>query len=282
MSIRIITDSGSDLTQAEARQLNITVLPLKISFGSEEYLDGVTLSQHEFYEKLVETDELPHTSQLTPYDYEAAFQEIVDAGDTAVCITLSSGLSGCYQSASIGATDYDGKIRVIDSQHLSISQRVLVEYAVRLRDAGKSLDEIVEAVTAQRDKTHVIALLDTLEYLKKGGRITPAAAALAGVLSIKPVVTVQDGRFAMLGKARGSKNANNLLTEFIKKTGDIDVENPMCLGYAGLSDTLLQKYLHDHASAYEDHKDKVPVSIIGSAIGTHVGPGTIAFAFMTK
>lgn len=282
MSIRIMTDSGCDMTQAEAQQLNVTVLPLKISFAGVEYLDGVTMSQTEFYERLIETDELPHTSQLSPYDYETAFKEAVDAGDSVICITLSSGVSGCYQSASIGAEDYEEQVRIVDSETLSVAQRVLVEYAVRLRDAGKSLDEIVDTLNRDKDKVHVIALLNTLEYLKKGGRISPAAAAIAGVLSIKPVVTVQDGKFAMLGKARGSKNANNLLNEYIHKAGELDLTKPLCIGYTGLSDSLLRKYLEDYVDEYQEHKDEVPVSIIGSAIGTHVGPGAIAFAFMTK
>lgn len=282
MSIRIITDSACDMTQADAQRLGVTVLPLKISFGTTEYLDGINLSQHEFYEKLIETDEPPHTSQLSPYDYEMAFREAAAAGDSVICITLSAGLSGCYQSASIAAAEYEDTVRIIDSATVCVAERVLVERAVHLRDAGKSLDEIADTLRAETSKVHVIALLDTLEYLRKGGRISAAAAAAGSLLSIKPVVTVQDGKVAMLGKARGSRSANNLLTEFIQREGAIDFDKPLAVAYSGLSDSLLHKYMQDHTFLYEDYQGEIPVSIIGSAIGTHVGPGAIAFAFMTR
>lgn len=282
MSIHIITDSACDLTQEEARELEVTVLPLKISFGNDEYLDGINLSQSEFYEKLVETDELPRTSLLSPFDYADTFYHATQDGDSVICITLSSGLSGCWQSATIASRDFEGQVQVVDSQSVCVGQRVLVERAVQLRAEGKSVEEIVTVLEAEKDRVHVIALLDTLEYLKKGGRITAAAAAAGSLLSIKPVVTVQDGKVAMLGKARGSRNANNLLTEFIQKAGEIDFSRPLAIAYSGLSDNLLRKYMQDHEYLYADYEGTIPVSIIGSAIGTHVGPGAIAFAFMTK
>lgn len=282
MSIRIITDSASDLTQEDAKRLGITVLPLKIAFGTEEYLDGINLSQTQFYERLIETDELPRTSQLSPFDYSDAFYQATRNEEAVICITISSALSGCYQSASIAARDFDGKVRIVDSMSVCVGQRILVDRAVRLRDQGLSADEITEALEAEKDRTHVIALLDTLEYLKRGGRISAAAAVAGSLLSIKPVVTVQDGKVAMLGKARGSRNANNLLTEFIQKAGEIDFSKPLAVAYSGLSDNLLQKYMVDHTYLYEEYEGPIPVSMIGSAIGTHVGPGAIAFAFMTK
>lgn len=283
MSIRIITDSACDLTQAEARAMNVQLLPLKIAFGSTEYLDGINLSHQEFYERLVETDELPRTSQLTPYDYSDAFYEATKpAGDEVLCITLSGALSGCYQSARVAAQHFDGRVHIIDSQNVCVGQRVLVEYAVRLRAAGRSIDEIISELEAARDKVHVIALLDTLEYLRKGGRISAAAAAAGSLLSIKPVVTVRDGEVVMLGKARGSRNGNNLLTEMIEREGAIDFNRPLAVAYSGLDPSLLEKYMVDHKSLYEGYEDRVPMSRIGSAIGTHVGPGAIAFAFMTE
>lgn len=282
MNIEIITDSACDLTQEEAQAMGVRVLPLKISFGSEEYLDGINLSRTAFYEHLVETDELPHTSLLSPYDYTSAFDEAVKGDKAVICITLSSGLSGCWQSATIAAGDYEDQVHVVDSRSVCVGQRLLVERAVQLREEGRSVDEIVHILEANRDRIHVIALLDTLEYLKKGGRISAAAAAAGALLSIKPVVTVQDGKVAVLGKARGSRNANNLLTEFIQREGAIDFTMPLAVAYSGLSDSLLQKYMQDHTYLYDSYEGDIPVSIIGSAIGTHVGPGAIAFAFMTK
>lgn len=282
MSIRILTDSACDMTQEEAKQYNIEILPLKIIFGDREYLDGITLKQEEFFEKLIETDELPHTSQLSPFEYEKAFQRIVDEGDTAICITLSSDLSGCFQSASVAAENFGEKIRIVDSKNACIGQRILVELAAVLRNLGKPAEEIVSVLNEEKKKVRVIALLDTLEYLKKGGRISAAAALAGSILSIKPVVAIQDGKVALLGKARGSRNGNNLLTEFIQKEGEIDFERPLCLAYSGLSNKLLQKYLKDHEFLYRDYKENLPVSLIGSAIGTHIGPGAIAFAFFVK
>lgn len=282
MSIRILTDSACDMTQEEAKQYNVEILPLKIIFGDREYLDGITLKQEEFFEKLIETDELPHTSQLSPFEYEKAFQRIVDEGDTAICITLSSDLSGCFQSASVATENFGEKIRIVDSKNACIGQRILVELAAVLRNLGKPAEEIVSVLNEEKKKVRVIALLDTLEYLKKGGRISAAAALAGSILSIKPVVAIQDGKVALLGKARGSRNGNNLLTEFIQKEGEIDFERPLCLAYSGLSDKLLQKYLKDHEFLYRDYKENLPVSLIGSAIGTHIGPGAIAFAFFVK
>lgn len=282
MSIKILTDSACDMTQEEAKNIHVEVLPLKILFGTEEYLDGISLSHEQFFEKLIETDELPHTSQLSPFEYENAFRKITEAGDTAICITLSSELSGCYQSACIGAEEFGDSVKIVDSQNACIGQRILTELAAILRDEGKSADEIVARLNEEKKNIRVIALLDTLEYLKKGGRISAAAAMAGSLLSIKPVVSIKEGKVALLGKARGSKNGNNLLTEFIQKEGKIDFKKPLCLAYSGLSDKLLQKYTNDHTFLYQDYKEQLPISLIGSAIGTHIGPGAIAIAFFKK
>lgn len=282
MSIKILTDSACDMTQEEAKKIHVEVLPLKILFGTEEYLDGISLSHEQFFEKLIETDELPHTSQLSPFEYENAFRKITETGDTAICITLSSELSGCYQSACIGAEEFGDSVKIVDSQNACIGQRILTELAAMLRDEGKSADEIVARLNEEKKNIRVIALLDTLEYLKKGGRISAAAAMAGSLLSIKPVVSIKEGKVALLGKARGSKNGNNLLTEFIQKEGKIDFQKPLCLAYSGLSDKLLQKYMNDHTFLYQDYKAQLPISLIGSAIGTHIGPGAIAIAFFKK
>ena len=172
--IWIITDSASDIVDNQREDLMI--LPVNITFGEEEFQDGVTLTHRMFYEKLVESDELPVTSQVPPFAFEEAYEKVKAAGGQAIVITLSSKLSGTYQSANIAAGRYEDVVRVIDSENASIGERALVEYALRLKDQGASFDEIGE--TLERDKTRIrlIALLDTLEYLKKGGRISKAAA----------------------------------------------------------------------------------------------------------
>ena len=279
MNIRIITDSGCDMLPPYAP--NLTVLPLTITFGEESFLDGVELDHHRFYEKLIEGEELPTTSQIAPAAFEEAFQRAVDAGEAVVCVTLSSKLSGTYQSACIGAEGFGGKVRVVDSENASIGQHALVEYALRLKDAGLGFEEIVERLEADKKRIRLIALLDTLEYLKKGGRISKAAAMAGSLLSIKPVIAIQCGEVAILGKARGSKQGNNLLAEQIRQTGGIDFEKPFVLGYTGLSDAILQKYIKDHESFWKSSVDGLETSSVGGTIGTHIGPGAIGVAFFS-
>jgi len=280
MSVRIITDSASDISRAEAKQWDIRVLPLKTIFGQEEYLDGVTLDHEGFYQKLIETDTLPTTSQLSPFDYEEAFRLAEEAGEEVVCITLSSKLSGCCQSARIAAEEHPGVV-IVDSLNVCIGERILVELAIRLRDDGFSAAEIAEELEQAKGKIRLIALLDTLEYLKKGGRISAATAFAGTLLSIKPVITVKEGEVAILGKARGSRNGSNMLMTLAAESG-IDFALPLCLAYSGLSDALLRKYMADSAHLYQDYTGELPISTIGSTIGTHVGPGAIALAYFSK
>ncbi len=281
MNVRIICDSACDITQEQAKELGIMVLPLKILWAGEEYLDGVTMKTKEFFEKLIETDELPTTSQLSPYDYEQVFREVVEAGDTAVCFTISSKLSGTFQSANIANEDYEDKIIVVDTLNAALGQQIIVKRAIELRDSGKTAKEIADIINEEKKKVKVIALIDTLEYLKKGGRISQAAAMAGAVLNIKPVVAIVDGEIAVLGKARGSKNGNNKLMELVKKDG-IDFTRPFLLTYAGLNDDLLQKYIQDSSSLYEGKIDTLPITPMGSVIGTHVGPGAIGVAFFAE
>lgn len=280
MKIRIITDSASDMSANESNHL--TVLPMTVTFGDVEYLDGITLSSIEFYEKLIESDELPTTSQITPYDYEKAIKEALQAGETPIIITLSSKLSGTCNSARIAASEFDEPVYVVDSENVCIGQRILVEYALRLIEEGKTAQAIVDALEESKKKICLIALLDTLEYLRKGGRVSNVVGVVGGMLSIKPVIAVQDGEIAVLGKARGSKNANNLLTEQIKEAGGIDYDMPYVAAYTGLDDTLVQKYLKDYEDTWKVHTDEIRVKIVGSTIGTHAGPGAIAVAYFRK
>lgn len=280
MAIRIITDSASDITQVEAAAWGVQVLPLRTIFGQEEFLDGITIDHETFFQKLIESDVLPTTSQLSPFQYEEPFRQAAEAGDEVVCITLSSKLSGCYQSASIAAEDLP--VVLVDSLNVTVGERLLVERAVQLRDQGLSAQEIGQQLETEKSQIRLIALLDTLEYLKKGGRISSAAALAGSLLSIKPVIAVEDGEIAILGKARGSKNGNNMLMTLVEKNGGINFEMPYCLAYSGLSDALLRKYIADSQSLYSGRAEHLPVSTIGSTIGTHAGPGAIAVAFFSN
>ena len=263
MSVRIITDSASDISQEWAKDWSITVLPLKVRFGEEEFLDGVTLSNREFYERLIETDEIPKTSQITPFEYSSHFEKAVKAGEQVVCFCLSSGVSGSFQSACVAAQEFEGDVFVVDTQQFCISEAIIVERAVQMRDQGMSAAQIYTAIEEEKKDAHVLAIFNTLEYLKLGGRISAAAAFAGGLLSLKPVLTIEDGvvkilgkaRVKILGKARGSRNGNNMLTEFAEKLGGIDFERPFCFGYTGFSDETLKKYIHDSARLYADKLD---------------------------
>lgn len=280
MAIRIITDSASDIVAPQRRE--VTVLPMSIAFGEREYLDGVDLTHREFYERLVEGEELPVTSQISPGAFEDAFRAAVDAGETVVAVTLSGKLSGTWQSACLAAQEFPGQVYVVDSQSAAIGERILVERAVELLDQGLEAMAIARRLDMEKKDVRLVALLDTLEYLKRGGRISPSIALVGGLLSIKPVIAVERGEVALLGKARGSKNGNNLLMEEIQKTAGIDFDRPYRLGYTGLSDSLLQKYIADSRALWEGHGDSLPICTVGGTIGTHVGPGAVAVAFFCK
>lgn len=277
MGIRIIVDSGSDMAGNESQYLK--VVPLTITFGETQYKDGVTLSHKEFYEKLVASDALPKTSQVPPYDFEEAIREAVDAGETPIVITVSSKLSGTYNSARVAASSFDEKVYVVDSENVAMGERVLVQYALRMIEEGMEAKEIVEELERSKKKICLAALLDTLEYLRKGGRVSNVAGVVGGMLSIKPVVAIQDGEVTVLGKARGTKNGNKQLTQQIEAVGGIDFSKPYALGYSGLEDDLLQKYIKDTEEVWKKPAEELPIGTIGGTIGTHAGPGAFGFAF---
>lgn len=279
MNVRIIVDSTTDLAPELRGQ--VEVVPLTVSFGTEEYIDGVTITHEEFYSKLIESGVLPTTSQATPAAFAEVFEEVAAAGDSAVVITVASQLSGTCQSARIAAEDYDN-IYVVDSGSVTLGAGILAEYALRCARSGMTAAEIAGLLEKKKEDICLIAMLDTLEYLKKGGRISAAVAFAGGLLNIKPVVNVKDGVINMLGKARGSKQGNNLLVQEIEKTGGIDFDLPILLGYSGLSDALLKKYITDSAPLWENGIDTLRYTSIGSVVGTHAGPGAIAAAFFHK
>lgn len=279
--VRIITDSSADFTAEEEKQLDVTVIHMSVTFGDETYLDGVDLSPKEFYAKLIEGDTLPQTSQITPYNFEKVFKEVEEAGDSAVVITLSSEVSGTCQNAYMSAGSFEN-VFVVDSLNVTVGEQCLVRLACGLRDNGLSAREISEKLNEAKKNIKVLALLDTLEYLKKGGRISGAAAMIGEVLSIKPVVSVVDGKIEIAGKARGSRNGNNLLMELVKKSGGIDFELPVVLGYSGLNDAMLNKYVEDSRALWEGEGEKLLRLVMGPTIGTHAGPGAVAIGFFAK
>ena len=281
--IKLMADSACDLEQTEADALGIALMPLSIRFGSEEYWDGVTLSHREFFEKLIETDEIPQTSQISDYRFEEAFASLTADGSEVIAVTLSSKLSGTHACAVRAAKKFPGKVYVVDSMNACLGERILVDYALRLIREGKlSAPEIAAELDEKKNKIQLLAVLDTLKFLRKGGRISTVTAFAGEMLSIKPVISVVKGEPKLIGKAMGSKKGNNLLNRLVDECGGIDFTMPYVLGYSGLSEDFLMKYLHDSEHLWKEHTDHVPYYLIGSTIGTHVGPNAIAVAFFAK
>ena len=275
MSVKIIVDSTTDMIPAVAERVGI--VPLTVHFGQQEYISGVDIDNQMFYEMLVESKDLPTTSQPTPFAFAKAYEEAVSAGHEVVCITCSGKLSGTNQSANIAADDFDGKVTVVDSNTITLSMGLLAQYALTLADQGLSAAQIAAALEQKKDKVRLLALVDTLEYLKKGGRVSPTVAFAGGLLNIKPLITVADGVIQVLGKARGSKQGNSLLDQEARKQG-IDLTMPMMVGYTGTDDTLLRKFQEEGSDFWKS----APTSQVGSVVGTHAGPGAVALAYFTE
>ena len=280
--VQLIVDSACDMQLDEANKLDVTLMPLRTNFGGEVFLDGVDLSHNAFFEKLTQEKVLPTTSQVPPYDYEKAYRDAQQAGRDALVITLSSKLSGTYQSAVIAAQEPGFDVTIVDSENVTAGERVLVDLAIRLRDEGLGAKEIAEQLEQAKKRLCIIGRVDTLEYLYRGGRLSKTSAIAGTLLNIKPVLTVKDGALSVLGKARGAKQSNNFLNEAIAKRGGIDFSMPLMLGYSGQSDAALQEYIAASRELWEGKLSQLPITSLGSTIGTHVGPGAVLVAFFAN
>lgn len=281
--VKIITDSGSDITQEEAKKLNICVIPIITVFSGVEYYDGVNISHEEFYKRLIDKKEYPKTTQVNPASYMKVFEKEISDGNEILCITLGSKLSGCYQSALIASSNFEkGKIHILDSNNVSVGQRNLVFLALDCLNKGMSVKQTFDILEEKKQYIVTIASLDTLEYLERGGRISKTTAIIGNMLSIKPVIELKNGTIKLIGKARGNKNAHNLLNKTLDKYGGIDFSLPISVGYSGLSSELLEKYLETNKDIYKNKINELPIYQIGAAIGTHCGPGTIVLSFFKK
>ena len=283
--IKILIDSASDITEEEARQKGIHMIPLEVRFGEDVYLDGVNLLPQEFLNKLIESNELPKTSQINEFRWTEQFEKLTANGDQVIAITISSKLSGTYNSAKAAATKFSGQVFVVDSLTAATGERVLCDYALRLVAEGKTAEVIHQELETIKHKVQVIAVVDTLKYLRKGGRISTLTAFAGELLSIKPVISVTNGEVKMVGKAMGSKKSNNLLMQLVQKCGGIDFNMPYGVIFSGYRDEYLRKYLEDSAVLWQEHvasMKEIPVYMYGSTIGTHVGPNALGVAFFAK
>jgi DegV family protein with EDD domain len=275
--VRIITDSTSDLTQERGERLGIDILPLTVHFGQESYRDGVDIGVREFYEKLSSSASLPTTSQVNPSDFESRFRQYTAAGDEVICLLISSGLSGTCQSACM-ARDLVGSasVFVVDTKSASFALGLLVEEAVRLRDAGRTASEIADTVGGLSRRLRLIAAVGTLKYLKMGGRLSATSAAVGGLLTIKPIVSVIDGRVEAIGKTRGRRAAFQYMLRYLQQH-PANPGYPVAFGHSNDPEALaacmdfFSPYLNTHTAHLGD---------IGSIVGTHAGPGAVGLAYI--
>lgn len=279
--IRILTDSTADFSLADAAALGVHVVPLAVHFGDEHYRDGIDLPLEQFYDMLASADKLPTTSQPSPEQFLIPFLEAKEAGDTVICVLLSSALSGTYQSAEIAKAEaeYD-KIYLVDSRNVTLALQLLVRRALHRVQQGWSAEQIVADLEAARTHLRLFAVVDTLKYLHKGGRLPTAVAIAGGLLGIKPVLSLDaHGKLGMTDKARGMPGAYVAIFKGIDKCGGIDEEWPVVVGYSGSPKGVgpFANYVTQRL-----HLQKPMVQAIGTVIGTHAGPGACGIAFFAK
>ncbi len=282
MGIKIVIDSASDVKKSVAEERGLTFLSLKTMIDGEEYRDGVDITPAEFYDKLAKCDGIAKTSQVSVAEFSDAYAEAINNGDEVVVITISSKLSGTFQSATVAASDFEGKVYVVDSLSATIGIQVLIEHAIKMRDEGKSAKEIFEELETLKHKVRLFVALDTLEYLVRGGRISKGAGFVGGVLNLKPVLTLENGALVTVGKARGAKHSYKMMCDTVDVKGGIDFSMPITVAYSGNDEKILDEFLSVSADMWADNRDKLLVSVLGSVIGTYAGPGAIVIAYVEK
>lgn len=283
MSVQFVVDSGADTTAAEREGQGVHLVPLRVSFpDGSEFLDGVDITPPAFYARMAASPTLPKTSMATAYDFERVLGPIVARGDEAVILTISGGVSGTIQSACMAAETFPGRVFAVDSENITCGIRVQLAYAMRLREQGLDAAQIARELTQARDRVRLVAVLDTLENLKKGGRLSAGAALAGGVLGIKPVVEMRGGAVHILGKARGMKHGREQMIERIRQVGDIDFSMPVWMAFTGIDGAARDGFLAAAADRWEGRLSEAPFCHAGSCIGTHAGPGVAAVAFYAK
>ncbi|MDO4519340.1 MAG: DegV family protein [Eubacteriales bacterium] len=280
MAIRIVTDSAADYKQEEILRRQIECLPMSVTFGSDSFLDGIELEKEEFYERLLEGKEFPKTSQPAPGAFLECFEAAKEANDSVIVILISGALSGTVQSAYIAKdmAEYDD-VYIIDSTTATLGMRLLVDTAVVLREKGATVQQIVEEVERLKSKVHVLAGLDTLEYLAKGGRISKGAANIGNLANLKPLISIQEGKVDVCGKAIGMRRAYKGLMKIVDGY-EIDEDYPVYFIYS-YDRTNCAGFLHTMEKAGHIF-DPVKIRGIGPTIGTHIGPGAFGMVFVEK
>ena len=284
--VAIVTDSNSGITQKRGEELGIYVLPMPFFIDGELYLEDITLSQEQFYEKLGADSEIS-TSQPSPGDVMDLWDKLLEDYDEIVCIPMSSGLSSTCETALSLAQDYDEKVQVVNNQRISVTQEQSVYDAIKLRDEGKSAAEIRQVLEKEKMQASIYITVDTLKYLKKGGRITPAAAAIGTVLNLKPVLQIQGEKLDAFEKARGVKQAKKAMIKAMKKDMDKRFAKERAAGIMGLhiaytanDKEVIDGWIAEVKEAFPDFEvDAHPLSL---SVACHIGPGALAIACEKK
>ena len=276
--IRILVDTSSDYTVEEVRAKGMELAPLHITIGEADYRDGYDLSKDKFYELLTEGEELPKTSQPTPQDFVDIFEDVEEKGDELICILLSSRLSGTFQSATLAKNivDYD-HIHLVDSLGATHMIRLMADHAQELISEGKNAEEIVAALEEMKSKIKVLAVVDTLEYLCKGGRVSKATAAIGEMAKVKPMITVAEGEVAVIGKSLGKNKAISSLLKAFEEC-EVDEKFPI-YSVSTLGTENCEAFEKRFTDAGYSFKERIQIC---ATIGTHVGPGVFGIIFVQK
>lgn len=277
--IRIITDSLCDLTMDYAKELNIDILPLTVRFGEEDYKCGIDLTNEGFYDKLVTNSNHPSTAAVNPYEFEEIFQRYIDAGDEIVAILFSRQMSATYQSASIAADNVaSDRLHLIDCENGAMGQTLLIQTAVAMRDKGKSAIEITEEIRALLPKTMTYIVVDTLEYLKRGGRISKSAALIGGLMKLHPVLQVIADGAKPVDKVKGKKSCNAWLIQKLKEQ-PADTNYKLVIGHSNAPEraAAFQEQLREAGITNE-----IFITCIGPVVGTHIGPNCLGIGYIAK
>lgn len=281
--IAIVTDSNSGITQEMGKSMGIYVIPMPFFIDGELFLEDITLTQEEFYKRLGDNSDIS-TSQPSPGEVMECWDELLKEYDEIVHIPMSSGLSSTCHAAQSLSQEYEGKVCVVDNQRISVTQKQSVEDAIVLRDAGKSASEIKEILEAEKLQASIYITVDTLKYLKKGGRVTPAAAALGTVLNLKPVLQIQGEKLDVFSKVRGWKAAKRTMLKAIEKDLEerfSEVREDMVLGMAyTCSKEEAQEWKQEIAEKFPEYEIvEGPLSL---SVACHIGPGAMAVTCMKK
>lgn len=280
MAVRIVTDSTADIPQGQAGALGIAVVPLTVFFGDQAYLDGVELDNAGFYHKLAASKDLPRTSQPSPASFQETYTRLIDEGaDAILSVHLSSKLSGTYQSActardSLPESARRAPIEVVDSLSISVGMSRAILLAAQDARAGLALDEIKARLLDQLARTRILAVLDTLEFVRRGGRIGGARAMLGNMLSVKPIISLKNGEVAPVEQPRTRSKAYARIAELLAQAGNVEY-----VAIAESNDEVGQQLAQVVKTVYSG---EMPIYKLGAVLGTHTGPGTAAIAYVTS